>query len=73
MRHTPLSPYAPLVAHILPTLLIAYGVVIPRSCIAGFNELTIGFGASVVGTCIAYVVGVRSAIRDPRCHDPAPT
>ena len=73
MRPPPLSAYVPLVAHVLSTLAIAYGVVIPRSCIAGLNELTIGFGASVVGTCIAYVAGVHAANRGPRNHDPAPT
>ena len=53
--------YLPLLGHVLPTLAIGYGVVIPRSCIAGVNELTIGFGASVVGTCLAYVFGQRAA------------
>jgi hypothetical protein len=62
MNWRALGPYLPLVAHVLPTLLIGYGFVIPRSCIAGVNELTIGFGASVVGTCIAYVVGLRRAL-----------
>jgi hypothetical protein len=46
---------------VLPTLLIGFGVVIPRSCIAGWNELTIGFAASVAGTCVAYVLGQRIA------------
>lgn len=63
MRRIRLASYVPLVAHVLPTLVIGYGIVIPRSCIAGLNELTIGFGASVVGTCIAYVAGLRSAKR----------
>jgi hypothetical protein len=56
-----LAPYLPLLAHVLPTAIIGYGLVIPRSCISGFNELTIGFGASIVGTCVAYIVGVRRA------------
>jgi hypothetical protein len=55
--------YLSLIAHALPTVLIGYGLVIPRSRIAGLNELTIGFGASVVGTCIAYVVGLEAALR----------
>jgi hypothetical protein len=53
--------YAPLLEHVLPTLVIGYGIVIPRSCIAGWNDLTIGFGASVAGTCVAYVLGQRIA------------
>jgi hypothetical protein len=35
--HAPLLVYAPLVAHIAPTLLVGYGLVIPHSPIAGFN------------------------------------
>ena len=73
MRRAPLSAYVPLVAHVVPTLVIGYGFVIPRSCIAGLNELSIGFGASVVGTCIAYVVGLRSATRGPRSRASAAT
>lgn len=73
MRRTPLSAYVPLVAHVVPTLVIGYGFVIPRSCIAGLNELSIGFGASVVGTCIAYVVGLRSATPGPGSRDFAAT
>jgi ABC-type Fe3+ transport system permease subunit len=51
--------YLPLVAHVVPTLVIGYGLIIPRSCIAGWNELTIGFGVSVLGTCFAYMLGQR--------------
>ena len=32
--------YVPLVGFVVPTVLIGYGVVIPRSCIAGINDLT---------------------------------
>lgn len=63
MKCTPLTAYIPLAAHVVPTVVIGYGLVIPRSCIAGFNALTIGFAASVVGTCIAYFVGLRMASR----------
>ena len=58
-----LARYLPLLGHVLPTLAIGYGVVIPRSCIAGWNELTVGFAASVAGTCVAYVLGLRIAER----------
>lgn len=51
--------YLPLVAHVVPTLVIGYGLIIPRSCISGWNELTVGFGVSVLSTCVAYVVGQR--------------
>jgi hypothetical protein len=51
--------FLPLLGHVIPTLVIGYGVVIPRSCIAGWNALTVGFGVSVLGTCVAYVLGQR--------------
>lgn len=55
--------YLPLVGHVVPTLVVGYGWVIPRNGVAGWNELTIGFAMSVLGTCIAYVVGQRQAVR----------
>jgi hypothetical protein len=54
----------PLIGFVVPTLLIGYGIVIPRSCIAGFNELTLGFAATVAGSCLTYWLGVRAAQRD---------
>lgn len=56
----------PLVGFVLPTVLIGYGFVIPRSCIAGVNELTIGFATTILGACVTYVVGVRAALRERR-------
>jgi len=56
--------FYPLLGFILPTLLIGYGLVIPRSCIAGWNELTLGFASTVIGAAITYWVGVRRALRD---------
>jgi hypothetical protein len=56
--------YVPLVGFVVPTLLIGYGVVIPRSCIAGINELTLGFGITILGACVTYVLGLRAALRD---------
>jgi len=58
MRHR-IGRYLPLVGHVIPTLVIGYGIVIPRSCIAGGNGSTVGFGLSVLGTCVAYVLGQR--------------
>ncbi len=57
----------PLVSYVVPTVLIGFGYVIPRSSIAGVNDLTIGFAMSIVGASITYLVGVRAASR------PAPT
>jgi hypothetical protein len=58
--------YVPLAGFVIPTVVIGYGVVIPRSCIAGVNELTIGFAATVLGACVTYIVGLRTVLRDQR-------
>jgi hypothetical protein len=55
MRH-----FAPLAGFVMPTVVIGYGVAIPRSCIAGWSELTVDFGATMVGACITYWTGLRS-------------
>ena len=60
--------YAPLLAHVVPSLVIGFGIVIPRSCIAGVNQLTIGFAATVLGLIPAYVAGVRLARRRAPAH-----
>ncbi len=53
--------YVPLVGFIVPTLVIGYGFVIPCSCIAGVNELSVGFGSTVFGAVLTYVAGIRAA------------
>ncbi len=57
------SLYLPLVLHLIPTLAIGYFIVIPQSCIAGVNELTIGFAAANLGFVLSYVAGVRLALK----------
>lgn len=54
----------PLIGFVVPTVVIGYGLVIPRSCIAGVNELTVGFAATIAGACVTYVLGIRAAVRD---------
>ena len=54
----------PLVGFVVPTVAIGYGIVIPRSCIAGVNDLTVGFASTIVGACVTYVLGLRAALRD---------
>ena len=54
--------YCPLIGFVAPTLIIGYGYVIPASCIAGVNEHTVGFAATIAGACIAYWLGLRAAI-----------
>ncbi len=56
--------FYPLLGFVLPTLLIGYGFVIPRSCIAGVNELTIGFATTVIGACATYMFGIRAVSHD---------
>ena len=59
-----LRHFGPLVGFVVPTVLIGYGVVIPRSCIAGLNELTLGFAFTVLGACLTYWAGLRVVARD---------
>ena len=59
-----LRHFAPLAGFVLPTVVIGYGVVIPRSCIAGLNELSFGFAATVAGACLTYWAGLRLVARD---------
>jgi len=53
-------PYIPLIGFVVPTVVVGYGVVIPRSCIAGVNELTIGFGTTIL-VCTKPPLRVRIA------------
>jgi hypothetical protein len=61
-----LRHFYPLIAFVLQTVLIGYGLVIPRSCIAGVNSLTIGFAATIAGACITYFLGLRAALSPPK-------
>ena len=58
--------YIPLVGFVVPTVIIGYGFVIPRSCIAGMNELTLGFATTIAGACVTYVVGIRASLKTQR-------
>lgn len=64
-----LRPFLPLATFVVPTVLIGYGYVIPRSCIAGWNELSVGFAATVAGACLSYWSGVRLAARSQGTRD----
>ncbi len=55
--------FYPLLGFALPTLVIGYGFVLPESCIAGVNAQSIGFGTTVLGACLAYFAGLRTALR----------
>ena len=56
----------PLAGFVLPTVGIGYGIVIPRSCIAGVNNLTLGFAATLIGACVTYILGLRTGLHDQR-------
>lgn len=56
--------FLPLAGFVVLTVVIGYGFVIPRSCIAGWNELTIGFAATVLGACLTYFAGIRLVAGD---------
>jgi hypothetical protein len=62
------SLYLPLLLHLIPTLGIGYFIVIPKSCIAGVNDLTIGFAAANLGFVSSYVAGVRLAPKEGAAH-----
>jgi hypothetical protein len=55
----------PLIVFVVPTVVIGYGFVIPNSPIAGLNQLTVGFGTTVVGACLTYLAGIQMVIKDP--------
>jgi len=69
MPRNRLALWIPLLGFVVPTVGIGYGVVIPRSCIAGWNELTVGFAATIVGACLTYLAGLRLATRKPGGFD----
>lgn len=56
--------FLPLLGFVVPTVVIGYGFVIPGSRIAGLNDLTVGFAATVVGACVTYWAGVRAVWKD---------
>ena len=55
--------WLPLVMFAVPTVVIAYAFVIPGSCIAGFNGLSFGFATTVLGACLSYAAGIRTALK----------
>lgn len=60
----PLKYFYPLIGFVVPTVMIGYGIMIPQSCIAGVNELTLGFASTIVGASLTYWMGVRMVCRN---------
>jgi hypothetical protein len=58
--------FIPLAWFIVPSVVIGFGVVIPGSCIAGLNQLTVGFASSLASAAGAYWLGIRSVLTDCR-------
>ena len=52
-----------LLGHLIPTIIIGFGFVIPGSCIAGINQYTLGFISSIVGYIPTFYCGVYLARR----------
>ena len=61
-----LSYLYPLFGFVVSTIVIGYGIVIPASCIAGVNSLTVGFATTVLGASLTYWFGIQSVLRDLR-------
>jgi ABC-type Fe3+ transport system permease subunit len=59
-----LSYFYPLLGFVIPTVVIGFGVIIPKSCIAGINDLTIGFTITIAGACVTYWMGLRTVLHD---------
>lgn len=53
----------PLVGFLVPTVALGYGIVLPRNGAAGVNELTVGFGLTLIGAAATYLAGVWVALR----------
>ncbi len=66
-----LRHFVPLVGFVVPTAGMGYGVMIPQSCIAGLNELTVGFAGSIIGACLTYWLGLRALLRERARSDEA--
>lgn len=70
-NHLTLRHFVPLAGFVLPTAIIGYGIVIPQSCIAGVNELTVGFAGAIAGACVTYWIGLRALLRERVATDEA--
>ncbi len=51
--------FYPLLGFAIPSLIIGYGLVIPRSCFAGINGNSLGFGFTILGACTLTIVSLK--------------
>jgi ABC-type Fe3+ transport system permease subunit len=63
-RHVRPQHFLPLIGFLIPTVIIGYGVVLPRNGAAGVNELAVGFATTLIGAAVTYVIGVLAALRN---------
>lgn len=54
-----LQDFGPLALFLVPSVVIGYGYVIPGSCIAGWNQYTLGYASTLVGAAMTYVLGLK--------------
>lgn len=55
--------YAPLTVHVISTLVVGFGFVLPGSPIEGLNIYTLGFLSAVLGFVPIYIAGISLAHR----------
>lgn len=58
-----LQHFWPLIGFLVPSAVIGYGFVLPRSGAAGVNELSVGFGATLIGAAATYAAGIVAALK----------
>jgi hypothetical protein len=54
---------APLVGFLVPSVLIGYGIVLPRAGVSGLDELSLGFASTLLGATVTYLIGIKMALR----------
>jgi len=55
--------FIPLAGFLVPTAVIGYGVVLPHSCAAGVNSLSVGFATTLAGVAVTYTAGLLAVLR----------
>lgn len=63
--------YLPLALHVIPTVVVGYGVVLANGPVAGINDHSIGFAGTIIGTVVSYHAGIRLAQRRSEAGRPA--
>lgn len=64
----PISLFYPFLGFAVPTVLLTYGLAVPRTCMSGVNMVTVGFGTSIAASAIAYWLAIRFVLRRAAFH-----